>query len=272
MKKIALLSIFIALVLGNCAPFQEDDINLPPLPGAPEFSVEPLAGIPNKIVVKDLSSGFFSRVWAFPGGTPAKSTLAVDTVFYPKKGDYVITLYTAVEGGGGSSQTSKTVNIANDVSIDCDPQTALLTGDCGPAGKCWTFTTAAGAVRVGPQPGSSEWYSSPANGLQATQYDDSFCFFFDGAHFAYENNGQTVDPFNGYAVVDYTPPTDLSWSISKGTGQNGADQIVLPTGAFLGVWDSGPVYDIITLSNDQLVVRSKIVNVNGWFELTFVKR
>lgn len=272
MKKIAFLSILIALSMGNCAPYQEDDISLPPLPAAPLFSVEPVAGEPNRVVVKDLSTGFFSRVWDFPGGAPAKSTLAIDTVFYAKKGDYAITLYTAAEGGGGTSQASKTVNVAADATVACDPQTGLLTGDCGPSGKCWTFTHAAGAVRVGPQPGSSEWYTAPANGLQAAQYDDSFCFYIDGAHFVYDNNGQTVDPWNGYAAVDYTPPSDYTWFISKGTGQNGADQIVLPTGAFMGVWDSGPVYDIVSLTVDQLVVRSKIVNVDGWFELTFVRR
>ena len=59
--------------------------------------------------------------------------------------------------------------------------------------------------------------------------------------------------------------------ISKGTGAGGSDQLILPEGAFLGVWDSGPVYDIVSVSETQLVVRSKIINADGWFELTFVK-
>lgn len=261
----------LALVFNACAPYEDDDITLPPAPGAPAISIEPVNGDPNRVVVKDVSSGFFSRVWEFPGGTPAKSTLAVDTVFYQSQGDYIITMYAAAQGGGGTSQVSGTINIAQDAQPDCDPQTGLLTGDCENPGKCWTFTHAAGAVRVGPQPGSGEWHTSPANGLQAAQYDDAFCFYFNAAHFQYNNNGQTVDPWNGYAAVSFTPPTNLNWVISKGTGVNGVDQIILPEGAFLGVWDSGPVYDIITLTENQLVVRSKILNTDGWFELTFVK-
>ena len=262
---------FLALAFNACAPYEDDDIALPPTPGAPTISVEAVNGDPNRVVVKDLSNGFFARVWEMPGGTPAKSTLAVDTIFYQTKGDYIITLYAAGEGGGGTSQVSTTINIAQDAQPDCDPQTGLLTGDCENPGKCWTFTHAAGAVRVGPQPGSSEWYTSPANGLQAAQYDDAFCFYFAGAHFQYNNNGQTVDPWNGYAAVNFSPPTNLSWIISKGTGVNGADQLTLPAGAFLGVWDSGPVYDIVSVTETQLVVRSKIINTDGWFELTFVK-
>ncbi len=271
MKKITALTI-LALAFSACAPYEDEDINLPPTPAAPTFSVEALASEPNRVVVKDLSSGFFSRVWDFPGGLPAKSTRAVDTVFYAKKGDYTITLYAAAEGGGGTSQSNKTVTITEDAIAPCDTQIGLLTGDCEPGGKCWTFSTAAGAVRVGPQPGSSEWYTSPVNGLQAAQYDDSFCFYFDGARFIYDNKGQTVDPWNGYVAVPYTPPTNYTWIYSKGTGVNGADQIILPDGAFMGVWDSGPVYDIASLAADKLVLRSPIINVNGWFELTFVRR
>lgn len=261
----------LVLVFSACAPYEDDDINLPPLTGTPSITVEPVNGEPNRVVVKDVSAGFFSRVWEFPGGTPSKSTLAIDTIFYQSKGDYVITIYAAAEGGGGTVQATQTINIAEDAQPACDPQTGLLTGDCETPGKCWTFSHAAGAVRVGPQPGSAEWYSSPLNGLQAAQYDDAFCFYFAGGHFQYENNGGTVNPFNGYQVEPFNAPTNLSWIISKGTGQGGADQLILPDGAFLGVLDSGPVYDIVSVTADQLVVRSKIINSDGWFELTFVK-
>lgn len=270
MKKI---SVFIlALAFSACSPFEEDDIVLPATPEAPSFSVEPVAGDPNSVVVKDLSSGFFSRVWSFPGGTPSQSTEAIDTVFYQDKGDYTITLYAAKEGGGGVSQLAQTLNIASDAQPACNPQTALLTGDCGPNGKCWTLTTAAGAVKVGPTPGSAEYYSSPVNGLQGAQYDDAFCFYFTGGHFQYNNNGQTVDPWNGYQAVPFAPPTNQTWFIAKGAGQGGSDQIVLPTGAFLGVWDSGPLYDIVSLTENELIVRSNILNTSNWFELTFVKK
>lgn len=268
MKNVFFLFVLL-LTIAACAPYEADDIALPELPPPPPFSIEFLSGDSNRLIVTDLSSGNFDRLWDFPAGIPAKSKHPVDTVFYPKAGDYLITLYAAIEGGGGTAQLTKVVSIPKDATGQCDPQIGLLTGDCETPGKCWTLSTAAGAVRVGPTAGSSEWYTSPVNGLQAAQYDDHFCFYFDGSHFQYVNNGGTVDPFNGYAVVPFDAPTNLSWFISKGTGQNGTDQIILPTGAFLGVLDSGPVYDIISLSATKLVLRSKIVNTDGWFELTF---
>lgn len=275
MKKI--LPIFAALLaFVACDPFQESDIELPAQPDAPVFSMEFLPNDSNRVVVKDLSAGFFDRTWDFPGGIPGKSKRAIDTVFYPKAGDYSITLFAAGEGGGGVSKSTKITKITKDAVAQCDPQVGLLTGDCEPAGKCWTLTNAANAVVVGPTPGSSEWYKSPVNGLQADQYDDRFCFYFDGSKFQYNNNGLTVDPWNGYTPVPFSPPTDLTWFISKGTGDGGSDQIVLPVGTFIGTWDSGPVYDIATLAEDKLVLRSPIRLQNGapgtgWFEFTLVK-
>ena len=90
------------------------------------------------------------------------------------------------------------------------------------------------------------------------------------------NNGKTIDPWNGYAALPFTPPTDLFWFISKGTGDAGADQIVLPVGTFLGTMDSGPKYDIFSLTTDKMVLRSPIrkqdnTPTQGFFEFTFVK-
>lgn len=275
MKNVLLFWLLI-LAVAACSPVEENDIDLPAQPAAPTFSMEYLAGDSNRIVVQDLSTGFFDHTFDFPGGIPAKSKRAVDTVFYTKAGDYLVTLYAAGEGGGGVSQSTKVARINQDATALCDPLVGLLTGSCEAAGKCWTFTHAAEAVRVGPVPGSTEWYKSPANGLQAAQYDDLFCFYFDGAKFQYANNGQTVDPWNGYAAVPFTPPTNLTWLISKGTGDAGADQIVLPAGTFIGTWDSGPVYDIAKLTATELVLRSPIRNQNGtpgtgWFEFTLLK-
>jgi hypothetical protein len=263
--------IFALNMLAACSPVQDADVSLPPLPSPPAVSAEFMPNDSNHVIVRDLSSGFFDRTWEFTGGVPLQSKRLIDTIFYPKAGTYTITIYASAEGGGGTSLNTLSVKVPKDAVGQCDPQVALLTGDCGAAGKCWTFTHAAGAVRVGPNPGSSEWYSSPANGLQAAQYDDKFCFYFPGSSFIYDNNGQSVDPFNGYAVVNYTPPAGLTWFISKGAGASGEDRIVLPQGTFIGVWDSGPLYDIVSLTESKMVLRSKIVNTNGWFDLTFEK-
>jgi hypothetical protein len=275
MKNILPLFAFL-LALAACTPYEENDIDLPAQPAAPTFSVEYLNGDSNKVIVTNLSTGFFDHTFDFPGGLPAKSKRAVDTVLYTKAGDYSITLYASGEGGGGVSKSTKIVNIAKDATAECDPLVSLLTGDCEAPGKCWTFSHAAEAVRVGPVPGSEEWYKSPVNGLQDAQYDDRFCFYFQGAKFEYNNNGFSVDPWLQYAVVPYTPPANLTWLLLKGTGDGGKDQIVLPTGMFIGTWDSGPVYDIASLTETELVVRSLISKkdgtpAGGWFEFTLVK-
>lgn len=275
MKNILPLFAFL-LAMAACTPYEENDIALPPQPAAPAFSVAFLNGDTNRVIVTNLSTGFFDHTFDFPGGLPAKSKRAVDTVFYTKAGDFTITLYASGEGGGGVSSTSQTVHIVKDATALCDPMVSLLTGNCEAPGRCWTFTHAAEAVRVGPVPGSSEWYKSPVNGLQDAQYDDQFCFYFEGSKFQYLNNGFSVDPWNGYAVVPFTPPTNLTWFISKGSGDGGKDQIVLPAGTFIGTWDSGPVYDIVTLTDSQMVLRSQIRAQNGspgtgWFEFTLLK-
>jgi PKD repeat protein len=276
MKKITYL--FIATLIGfaSCEPFQSEDIVLEAAPDAPQFTMEALPNDPNTIVFKDLSGGNYARVWDFgeseEGKTPLKrtSTLTTDTVTYLKAGTYVVTLHVSAANGGGTAQSSKTLIIENDGQQGCDPKIALLTGDCLPAGKCWTFSTVAGAIGVGPNQGDVSWYNSPLNGLVTDQYDDSFCFFIDGGKFQYNNNGQTIDPFNGYIPVAYTPPTDHTWTFSPGTGAGGRDQVTLTVGSFLGVWDASNVYDIVTLTENELVVETPFLNGGGWFKLYFV--
>lgn len=276
MKYILSLLTLLMLAATACTPYEDEDIALPAPSSVPTFTVEFVNGDSNRIIVKNTSSGFFDHTFDLPGGIPARSKRSVDTVLYTKAGDYAVTLYASAQGGSGVTKNTKIITIAKDAKVTCDPMVSLLTGDCDAPGKCWTFSHAAEAIRVGPVPGSEEWYKSPVNGLQSAQYDDRFCFYFEGGKFEYLNNGQTVDPWNGYAAVGYTPPTGLTWLLSKGTGDGGKDQIILPAGAFIGTWDSGPVYDIAQLTETELVIRSRLTNKDGtpgtgWFEFTLVK-
>jgi len=272
-KYFSLLLLAAIILLAACDPSIEDDLVIPGLPASPAMSIEVSPDNPNLIIVKDLSQNFFSRVWDLPGGTPETSTLAIDTILYQKAGNYEIALHAAAVGGGGTAIAKENIFIEEDAVLDCSEEVVFLTGGCdNPTGKCWTFSRVAGAVTVGPDPGSSEWFSSPESGLQNEQYDDSFCFTFEGSSFQYDNNGQTVDPFNGFAPVDFDPPTDLTYFLQEGGGGNGETRIVLPEGAFMGVWNSGPLYDIIQLTDNELVVRSRITDADGWFDLYFISR
>lgn len=271
-------SIFIlaALWLAACKPDRDDEFTLGDAPGAPTFTVEPVAGDPNKIVITDLTTGSFQRLWDLPGGNPKNSAKAQDTVYYSKKGEYTITLYTSMEDGSGTASASKKITIEQDGVPDCTPKTALLTGDCESPGKSWKFSRAAGAVKVGPTFDDFSWYSSPVDGLQNVQYDTRFWFKFEGQVYENRCNGLAVNPWNGYAVEPYEPGIG-DFVYQEGTGIGGADQIILPDNQFIGVRDADNVLTIVKLSATELVVRTRICNASGvpnaegWFELHFEK-
>lgn len=278
MNRFILYSAFMLFLGGtafvSCLPLEEEDIDLGPLPAAPEFTAIVMPEDSNLVVITVLSEGYFDLLWDLPGGNPKTSKEAVDTILYSKAGTYTVTLHISSDGGNGSSSAKQEVVILKDATLPCDPTISLLTGECGLEGKCWTFSHAAGAVSVGPTYGSTEWYTSPVDGLQVDQYDDQYCFYFEDLVFAYNNNGLTVNPWNGYTAE----PLDLppgEWLYSKGTGANGVDQIIIPDTHFMGVRDCDNVLDVVILTEDQLVVRGRIAGqdgvpaAEGWFELSF---
>lgn len=277
MYSIKNISFFFAVLLFAiaCEPVQDPEIDLPAVPTTASFNAEPTAENPNLIVVKDNSTGFFDRLWDLPGGTPSSSKEAVDSIFFTTAGEYIISLHLSAEGGGGSTIATKTITILEDAEVDCDEQVSLLTGNCSAEGKCWVFSTVAGAVTVGPTAGSGEWFTSPEAGLVPEQYDDRACFIIEGLTYDYLNNGQTVNPWEGFEAQDFTPPAGQTWSFSPNGGLDGVPQINLGDG-FMGVRDSGPLYDVVTLTETELVVRSRFRNQDGttpdegWFELYFV--
>lgn len=269
--KYTFFTLFAILFLIACEPSIDPEIEVPTATTLPEFSFEFAADNPNAVVFTDNSTGFFDRLWEFPGGTPNSASFRSDTVFFGTAGSYEVTLYASANDGSGVASTTRIVNIDADAEVTCDPTVSLLTGDCGESGKCWIFSRVGGAISVGPVPGSGEWYSSPADGLVEDQYDDRFCFFFDGATFEYLNNGLTINPFNGYVAEPFELPPNQTWTLTPGGGEEGGDLLTVPEGAFLGVRDTEPEYEIVTLTEEELVVRSRILDADeGWFELYFV--
>ena len=259
----------------GCAPDRDDDFHLPEAPDVPEFSVEMLEGDSNRVVIRDLSEGNFQRLWDLPGGTPKTSSKALDTILYAKAGDYKITLFVTKTDGSGTASAAKNISILIDAPVSCSPKMSMLTGECGAGGKCWAFTHAAGAVKVGPGYDDFSWYTSPVDGLQAAQYDDGFCFTFDNVIYQNKNNGESVDPWNGYAATPYDPGIG-DFLFTVGTGTNGRDQLLIPDDQFMGVWDSDNLLDIVSLTDTELIVRARQRDPNGvplaqgWFELVFV--
>ena len=96
---------------------------------------------------------------------------------------------------GGMIFFDDSVKIEKTLELPCEGTLALLTGCDNP--KTWKFASDAGAIAIGPEPGSTEWYASPAGALVDFQYDDRWSLTEDG-EFLYNNNGGTMNPFDGY--------------------------------------------------------------------------
>jgi PKD repeat protein len=273
--KHTIYAVILMSLLASCEPVRDDEFGLTGEAPKPVLEITPLDG--NTFVVKDKTAGGFQRLWSFPGGMPANSTADTDTIFYPKKGSYTISLFVSQSDGSGTGSAIQKVEVAENAAQNCTDKMALLTGDCFPQGKCWTFTREAGAVKVGPKYDDFSWYTAPAGGLQDAQYDDGFCFTFDGLIFQNKNNGASVNPWDGYKVVPLDPGV-ASFVFSEGTGTAGKDQIIIPDDQFMGVMDADNIMDVMQLTETQLVVRTRLRAANGvpaaegWFELTFVRQ
>ncbi len=254
-----------AVFFAGCQPYETEGIELPAGPNA-SFSWSYLPGDSNRVVFSSNSTDGFLHLWEFGNGMT--STLPTDTAYYPQAGDYAVTY--SVNNAGGMDQATDTVNIANTLELPCEGNIALLTG-CDNQ-KTWVWSSVAGAISVGPTPYSTDWYTSTAGGLVPEQYDDSYQFSFAG-DYVYNNNGGTVNPYEGYIVSELAVP-EMMYTFLEGTGTSGEDQIILPSCWFMGVWDSGPVYDIVELTEETLILHGSLQNgdctaAEGFFTLTF---
>lgn len=276
------LFFLLLLTLGtfaSCDPYEEDDINIGNLPEAPTFtaSVDPTNA--NKIVITNTSEGFVDFVWDIDGGiglvgTPNVSTLSHDTVLFSAMGTYDITLYATKSGGSGTSFSTQTFVIDENAVLECDDKFSLLTNGC--TVQCWKLSNIAGAINVGPAELSSEWFSSPEDGHDPSQADDTWCFSFEDVSWTYNNNGSTFSACQGF-VEDpaYPVPTGVNFNVVD-SGTTFSDyKIILPTGVWMGVEDSGSEYQIVDINENEMILLAPIATCDGtaspgWFTITFV--
>lgn len=265
-------------VFASCDPYEEDDINIGDLPEAPTFtaSVDPTND--NKIIITNTSEGFIDFVWDITGGlglegTPDISTLNHDTIIFSTMGVYDITLHATKSGGNGTSYATKTFTIAEDAVVECDEKFSDLTGSC--TTKCWKLSNVAGAISVGPVELSSEWFSSPENGHDPSQTDDTWCFGFEDLSWTYNNNGSTFSACQGFVEdAAYPVPTGISFNVLN-SGTTFSDfKIVLPSGVWMGVEDSGPEYQIVEINESEMTLLAPLApcdgsEPNGWFTIKF---
>ena len=257
---IATAAAFVALT--GCDPYVETSPGLPAPPSAeiawyflPD-TVDGVVGIDsNRVVVEaDVSDDVFIHLWDFGNGQVSNDP--IDTMVYYVEGTYGISYQG--HAPGGMAYFTDSVTIEKTLELPCEGTLALLTGCDNP--KSWKFASDAGAIAIGPEPGSTEWYNSPAGGLVAFQYDDRWSLTEDG-EFIYNNNGGTMNPFDGYIETTMTVAPS-TYTLELQAGPNGEDLFTvngLTTEAaeicgWMGVWDSGPTYTITELTEERLVL------------------
>ena len=149
-------------------------------------------------------------------------------------------------------------------------QDPLLFEDCST--RCWRLSGLEGGVMVGPVPFSGEWYTSPD--ITPEQADDLWCFSEDGT-VEYINNGATFSACQGFvADENYPIPEDISYTLKPGEGFEGYDVFTFEKDIFMGIEDTGPEYNIVSLEGETLQILTPIkpcdgAPSNGWFTLTF---
>jgi hypothetical protein len=271
LKLTGLFAGLLVLAIG-CNPCIEQGSDLP---GPPTVEAVWFYLDSNTVVVEaDASEDVFLHFWDFGNGKT--SNAPVDTAIYYVEGTYGIQYQGHAVGGMALFQDS--VLIEKTLELPCEGTMALLTGCENP--KAWKFAQDAGAIAIGPEPGSDEWYSSPEGALVEWQYDDRWTLNEEGA-FIYENNGGSMNPFKGYieTLMTVQPST---YMLELESGPNGEDQFtvspltteITEICGWMGVWDSGPTYIIAELTENRLVVNGlqqsgDCVSSGGYFTLIF---
>ena len=286
-QTIWLLAAAVLLVVG-CEPYQENGPELPQSPTAevtwyflPD-TVDGVPGIDSNTVVFEAepSEDVFMELWDFGNGKVSGNS--IDTMVFFVEGTYAVS-YQA-HSAGGTYYESDSIVIERTIDLPCEGTIKLLTGCDNP--KTWKFSSADGAISLGPEPNSTEWFSSAASSLPDFQADDRWQLREDGT-FIYSNGGGTMNPFEGYSNTEMTvQPSTYSLELDGSIIENKPFFTVGPlqTGdatlcGWMGIWDSGfDGYTIMSISEEELVLCTAqqqgdctLPDPWGYFTLTFVK-
>lgn len=132
----------------------------------------------------------------------------------------------------------------------------------------WKLSPQAGSIMVGTEIDPGAYYVS--SNLPLQQLNDKWTFTSNGA-FLYDNGGATIYPFDGtygemtstFSATNYMVELN-SGNLESGVIHLGEQQVsnsVLPEGTstcgWMGVWDSGPDYTIMTINESELVLKSQ---------------
>lgn len=237
MQKITLyLIVGLLMTMTACEPSIEDkiDIGLPP---QADFSIEYIDANNVKLTNTTADDNFIAS-WDL-GSLGVKSGNEVE-VNFPNMGEYFVTL--SVFGKGGSTDVTKAINITQDDANACNGAMEFLT-NCGT--KTWKLNPAAGALWVGPDPGTT-WWANAASDVtgRPCDWNDEYTFTEAGVY-TYNSNGDLWgESYSGFAADACYPITDLSADRAAwGDGTHSFEVIagatnqlkVIGNGAFIGL-------------------------------------
>ena len=269
--------IFIFTLLSSACKKDDSARDLGPAPTADDvkFTASPGADNPNVITLTSQSPGF-KAMWDLGNGATAEGNTV--TASYPLSGDYVIKLTILTDGGYASNTQTVTIAQTNP-SMLTDPAFELISGGLDNAtGKTWVVDKGQkGHLGVGPIGGTEpEWYQADPNEKEGLGlYDDEMVFNMNALKYSYNNNGTTfanagnAPGIGGPAgsadpTVAYTPPTNLTWLITE---NNGTKYLTISNGGFIAYYLGVSQYQILSLTEDEMHLRSldKAVNGNAWY-------
>jgi len=241
------------------------------------FTVTPVAGQTNKYLLTSTSTNAFRYDWDKASGAYVQGK-QIDTVYFPDRGNYTVRLY--VFGQSGIDSTKQVIAVAADDPAALTPL-KILTGN---SSRKWKLAPEAGALWIGPDPGTTWW----ANGLadvtgRSCMFNDEYTFTKAGNVLTYDSKGDFyVDEEGGVpwpagmpAVGCYAntaiPAQFQAWA-NNGTFTfdviNNNKLKVIGTGAHLGLYKAASppdaavtspqasvTYDIVSITPTRLVLR-----------------
>jgi len=251
---------------------------LEPSPDA-AFTVTPVVGETNKFLLTSSAQNAFRFDWDKADTKGFVTGKQVDTAYFPDKGTYVIK--SIVYGQGGFDTASQTITVANDDPAAQTPL-KLLTNN---GTRTWKLAPEAGALWIGPSDNSATWWQNTSGDITARscQFNDELTFSITGNTLVIDNKGDFYVDMEGSTVwpsdmpgpagcyansaipSKYQPWTDGNFTFEvidnnklklNGTGAHlGVYKAGNPPNAAVTAPESSITYDIVSITNNRLVVR-----------------
>lgn len=255
-----------------------EDPDLGPAPQSTQvkFNAAPTAANANIVVFKNQSGPVTKTVWDLGNGQTGSGEEITGS--YPLAGTYTVKLTIYTSGGFASSTQTVTIATTKPEMLNRPDYNFLTGGGSNVAGKTWVIEKAvSGHLGVGPATSQvSEWYNAAPNEKAAEGfYDDEMVFTLsNNLKYTYINHGGTFanganaagigGATGGDVTVNYTPPTNLSWSITE---EGDKKYLTISNNGFIAYYTGVSKYQILTLTENEMYLRvaDKANAGNAWY-------